>query len=119
MLRSSKATPRTQSDATVCVHPYQIDIPYGVVILDEDANIKKIVEKPVQQHMIVAGVYVFKRETLGLIPQGKRFDIPDLLELAKLEGCGVRAFTHHEFWVDIGHPEDFQRANIEFFMDQK
>ena len=27
------------------------------------------------------------------------------------------AFTQHEFWVDIGHPEDFQRANIEFFRD--
>lgn len=106
-----------QNDATVCVHPYQVDIPYGVVRYDGQANIEEIVEKPTQQHMIVAGVYVFRRELLGMIPKGEPFDIPQLLHKAQLEGCAVRAFTHHEFWVDIGHPEDFQRANIEFFKD--
>ena len=106
-----------ETDVTVCLHPYQVSVPYGVVSFDDGGNLQRIQEKPVHHHMVLAGVYLLRKRVLKLIPRGQRFDIAQLLDKARREGYRVRIFPHHEFWLDIGHPQDFQQANIEFFVN--
>jgi dTDP-glucose pyrophosphorylase len=101
-----------RAQATMCVREYDFQVPYGVVKID-DHHITGIDEKPVQKFFVNAGIYVLEPETLGLISPGAYFDMPTLFEkLIELKRA-TAAFPVREYWLDIGHLEDFERANSE------
>ena len=49
-----------------------------------------------------------------LIPAGCRFDMNELVEALIKKGRIVVSFPVHEYWVDIGHPDDYARAQRDF-----
>lgn len=98
--------------ATMCVREYEHRVPYGVVESD-GGRVRAMVEKPVHRFFVNAGIYVVAPELLGAVPQGSRIDMPTLLEQQMKQGREVRVFPIHEYWLDIGRMEDFQRAQFE------
>ncbi|MBI5868565.1 MAG: hypothetical protein HZB43_09795, partial [candidate division Zixibacteria bacterium] len=59
---------------------------------------------------VAEGVYVFSREAVRWIPEGVRFDFPDLV-LALLDARQkVIAVSHDGLWLDIGRPDDYEQA---------
>ncbi|MCD6331959.1 MAG: nucleotidyltransferase family protein [Bacteroidales bacterium] len=104
---------RHETAATMCIREYGMEVPYGVVRLDKE-HIVSIEEKPVQQFYVNAGIYVLNPEILDLIPQNKQMDMTRLFELLVQKGHPTRSYPVREFWMDIGKPEDYQRANREF-----
>jgi NDP-sugar pyrophosphorylase family protein len=42
-------------------------------------------------------------------------DMPDLLEALRKSGEVVLPFLMHEYWRDIGRPEEYALANKEYF----
>jgi len=98
--------------ATLCVREYQSQVPYGVV-QSEGHRITQIVEKPVQRHFISAGIYVLSPELIKRVATNQRVDMPTLLQQEIMAGRGVNMFPVHEYWLDIGHMDDFQRAQEE------
>jgi len=104
---------RNQSFATMCIREYGMEVPYGVVRLNKD-NIVSIEEKPVQQFYVNAGIYVLTPEILDLIPKGLPLDMTGLFEKAVEKGKTTLSFPIREFWMDIGKPEDYERANLDY-----
>jgi dTDP-glucose pyrophosphorylase len=104
---------RNGADATMCIREYGMEVPYGVVRLNKD-NIVSIEEKPIQQFYINAGIYVLTPETLNLIPDGLPLDMTGLFEKAVEKGMTTLSFPIREFWMDIGKPEDYERANLDY-----
>jgi NDP-sugar pyrophosphorylase family protein len=98
-----------KSIATMCVRHHEVQIPYGVVTLDGE-YITEIVEKPSQQCFINAGIYVIEPRALAHIPANTSFDMPDLFRSLIAAGLRAAAFPIREFWIDIGHMDDFERA---------
>ena len=98
--------------ATVCVREYDYQVPYGV-IQNEGHRIVGIVEKPVQHYFVNAGIYLLSPELVKSVQPGTRIDMPTLLEKAIDGGKTVSMFPLHEYWLDIGRMEDFQRAQQE------
>jgi dTDP-glucose pyrophosphorylase len=98
--------------ATMCVREYEHRIPYGVIESD-GYRIRSIVEKPTQRFFVNAGIYIISPELLRLVPSGTRIDMPTLLAQKIQEGHEVNVFPMHEYWLDIGRMEDFQRAQFE------
>lgn len=98
--------------ATLCVREYETQVPYGVIQSDGH-RITKIVEKPVQRHFISAGIYVLSPELVGRVTPGQHIDMPTLLEQEIVAGRDVNMFPLHEYWLDIGRMDDFQRAQDE------
>ena len=98
--------------ATMCVREYEHRIPYGVV-QSEGHRINSMVEKPVQRFFINAGIYLLAPEFVREVPAGLRVDMPTLLEQQIERGRSVNMFPVHEYWLDIGRIEDFQRAQAE------
>jgi dTDP-glucose pyrophosphorylase/predicted transcriptional regulator len=98
--------------ATMCVREYDFQVPYGVVRIDHH-RILGIDEKPVQRFFVNAGIYVLEPETLALIPP-TYFDMPDLFTKLIAERRETAVFPIREYWLDIGHMEDFARANGDF-----
>jgi dTDP-glucose pyrophosphorylase/CBS domain-containing protein len=100
------------SIATMCVREYEHKVPYGV-ITSAGHRVTGMVEKPVQRFFINAGIYVLSPELVRSVKPGTRIDMPTLLENAMGDGAEVTMFPMHEYWLDIGRMEDFQRAQEE------
>lgn len=103
---------RHQGSATLCVREYESQIPYGVIKSDGH-RITHIVEKPVQRSFISAGIYMLSPELIRRVAPNERIDMPTLLEREIGAGRDVNMFPVHEYWLDIGRMDDFQRAQHE------
>jgi len=99
--------------ATMCVREYEYTVPYGV-IQSEGHSILSMVEKPVQRFFINAGIYMLSPDLVRTVMPGTYIDMPTLLEQQIVKNKNVNMFPVHEYWLDIGRMEDFQRAQQEF-----
>lgn len=100
------------ADATMCVREYDYQIPYGV-INGEGSKITSMVEKPVQRFFVNAGIYVVSPRVIQSVPKNHRIDMPTLLEQHMCEREKVLMFPIHEYWLDIGRMDDFNRAQAD------
>jgi NDP-sugar pyrophosphorylase family protein len=98
--------------ATMCVREYEHQVPYGV-ITSEGTQVKSMVEKPVHKFFVNAGIYLLSPELVKSVEPGTRIDMPTLLEQQIDEGRPVNMFPIHEYWLDIGRMDDFQKAQTE------
>lgn len=101
------------ADITVCVRAFDVELPFGVLTVDGE-SIRSIVEKPVEKFLVNAGIYVLQPSLIDRVPQGRRFDMPDLIREVLADGHAVRGFPIHEYWIDIGRADDLARASNEF-----
>jgi dTDP-glucose pyrophosphorylase len=104
----------TGASATLAVKDYVTTIPYGVVEIDDQSGVVGFREKPSHRCFVNAGIYVLSPDILGLIPSGEYFDMPSLFEAVRGRGRRLSAFPIHEYWMDIGQPDDFEQANAEY-----
>jgi len=103
---------RHDADATMCVREYDYQIPYGVI--NSDGNkITSMVEKPIQRFFVNAGIYVVSPRVIQSVEKNQKIDMPTLLELHMQERNNILMFPIHEYWLDIGRMDDFNRAQID------
>ena len=100
------------ADATMCVREHNYQVPFGVVD-GSDGRIVRMVEKPTYQHFINAGIYVVNGEIVRGVPKNKRIDMPTLLELEIEKQRRVLMFPIHEYWLDVGRMNDFNKAQTD------
>ncbi|NRB68622.1 MAG: CBS domain-containing protein [Vibrio sp.] len=100
------------ADATMCVREYDYQIPYGV-INGEGNKISSMVEKPIQRFFVNAGIYVVSPRVIASVPKNHHIDMPTLLEQHMHERNNVLMFPIHEYWLDIGRMDDFNRAQAD------
>lgn len=103
---------RQNGVATMCVREYEHQVPYGV-ITSEGTQIKSMVEKPVHRFFVNAGIYLLDPALVKSVAPGTRVDMPTLLEQEIDGGKAVNMFPIHEYWLDIGRMDDFQKAQTE------
>lgn len=99
--------------ATIALNRRDIYIDFGVVKLDENSYIADYIEKPTLKYLVSMGVYVFEPRVLDYIPEGKKFDFPELVKKLISAGEKVKGYVYDGYWLDIGRPEDYERANAE------
>ncbi len=102
-----------KSIATMGVREYDFQVPYGVVNID-NKNILSIEEKPVHKFFVSGGVYVLSNKVLDFIPDDEFYDMPTLFEKIIEKKLKSISFPIHEYWLDIGRIEEFEKANNEF-----
>ena len=102
------------ADMTVCVREYNYQVPYGVITGD-GSKITSIVEKPIQSFFVNAGIYVIAPRVFKSIPKNYRIDMPALMEREMREEGNVLMFPVHEYWLDIGRMDDFQKAQHDIY----
>ena len=98
------------ADMSVAAIPYNISIPYGILDLD-GRDIKGLVEKPQYNYYANAGIYLFKRQVLNEIPDNVFFNATDLIEKLIAENKKVIRYPLNGTWIDIGNPQEYQKAN--------
>jgi dTDP-glucose pyrophosphorylase len=103
---------RAQRDVamTVGVSLHQVDIPYGEFAL-RDGRVTMLEEKPRKEFPVNAGIYVLEPSAVDLIPPSRYFDATDLIRLLLSQDRGVAAYLIREYWLDVGHHRDLEKAN--------
>lgn len=97
------------ADMSIAAIPYTISVPYGILDL-EGRNVKGVLEKPTYNYYANTGIYLIKRELLNLIPQGEFCNATDFMELLMKNGYKVVRFPLNGTWIDIGNPQEYQKA---------
>ena len=101
--------------ATIATYERKITIDFGVVQSEgPEHRVIDFVEKPDERFSVSMGIYAFSRAVLGLIPTQGPFGFDDLMLRGIEEGLDVRACPYDGYWLDIGRPSDYDRANEDF-----
>lgn len=98
------------AEMSVAAVPYTVSVPYGIFDLD-GRDIHGLIEKPTYNYYANAGIYLIKREALDEIPNDTFFNATDLIEKLISEGKKVIRYPLNGTWVDIGNPQEYQKAN--------
>ena len=98
-------------DATMAVRTHQWQNPFGVVEII-DGQINEIVEKPIVNSNISAGIFVLEPTTIELIKKDEFCDMPTLFQRLIAGKRRVFAFPIFEEWADIGHKAELQSARM-------
>jgi NDP-sugar pyrophosphorylase family protein len=98
-------------DLTLVASLKDYKIPYGVCELDKNGCLARIKEKPQYSFLVNTGMYVVRRDWLGLIPEQTRCDMTDFIERIKESGGRIGVFPIGEnAWVDTGEWTEYRKA---------
>jgi dTDP-glucose pyrophosphorylase len=86
---------------TVAAHIKKLQIQYGI-LETSGINLKKIYEKPILNHNVNAGIYVFNRKIIKNLKKNSYYEIPNILNLAIKQKKKVIVYPVYESWTDIG-----------------
>lgn len=98
------------AEMSVAAVPYTVSVPYGIFDL-MGRDIQGLIEKPTYNYYANAGIYLIKKSALEEIPEDTFFNATDLIEKLIAEGKKVIRFPMNGTWIDIGNPQEYQKAN--------
>lgn len=98
------------AEMSVAAVPYTVSVPYGIFDL-KGRNIHGLIEKPTYNYYANAGIYLIKKSALDEIPEDTFFNATDLIEKLIAENKKVIRFPLNGTWIDIGNPQEYQKAN--------
>jgi NDP-sugar pyrophosphorylase family protein len=95
---------------TIAVHAKPVRLGLGVLDIDTQGRVSRYTEKPVFHYEVSMGVYVYEPRALSFITPGEYLDFPDLVTRLLAAGEVVSAYRTDAYWLDIGNPDDYARA---------
>ncbi|HWB58813.1 MAG TPA: sugar phosphate nucleotidyltransferase [Chthoniobacteraceae bacterium] len=99
---------------TMAVTTHRVAVDLGVVEYDAQCQLAGYQEKPVKNFRVSMGVYIFEPRALGFIPRARHLDLPGLMHRLMQAGETVRCHPFEGYWLDIGRPDDYARAQADF-----
>lgn len=101
------------NDVTIVTKNVKTPINYGI-IKNKDGFVTKWIEKPDVTSEISTGMYMLSPRVLKYIPQGKFFNMNDLVETVLKDRGKVLRFLYEGEWIDIGRLDEYKRAQLKF-----
>lgn len=95
-------------DITMCAANYNVAVPYGTIQVD-GTTITDIIEKPLKSYLINAGIYVINPNIIKKMQPNVKIDMTTLIG-QYVSDRNVSIYPLHESWIDIGSPEDYEKA---------
>ncbi|MBK7182913.1 MAG: nucleotidyltransferase family protein [Bacteroidetes bacterium] len=100
----------SKADMQVATIPYNVDIPYAVMEINNKDEVTAFSEKPRYTYYSNAGVYLFKKELISLIPDNTPFDATHFMEAVIKSQKKLISYPILSYWLDIGRIEDYYKA---------
>ena len=103
-----------KSSLTIGAVNHHFEIPYGVLEMNGEEFLS-LREKPSQNFLCNAGIYIMTSDVKGIVPKNESFDMTDLIKETMEKNKKITIFPIHEKWIDIGDQKqlDFAEENIE------
>lgn len=103
----------SKNEITIATITRESTIPYGVIQYDGN-KVGEIVEKPNYKYIVSAGLYILNSNLIKEIPKNEYYDITSLFDKLLSENRKIGIYDINDYWIDIGHPEDFYKAHKEY-----
>ena len=101
------------ADTTLALRPISSCERYGRVVCDKTGRIESFEPKGFKgEGFINGGVYILKRNVFDEMPE--KFSIEDDFFKPKVKEALMFGQPFDSYFIDIGIPEDYQRAQKEF-----
>ena len=100
---------RQNVDMMVATIPYKVNIPYAVMELKGE-RVTSFKEKPTYTYQSNAGIYLFKKDVVNLVPKNQYFNATDLMEKMIELKRSIGYYPILGYWLDIGKHEDYEKA---------
>jgi dTDP-glucose pyrophosphorylase len=97
---------------TVAATEYKVRVPFGTLDI-VNQFLTGVIEKPEVRFHCNAGVYALDSEAFQYIPANRAYDMTTLMSALVQNGLPVSVFPIHEYWVDVGSPEDLETAKAD------
>ncbi|MEU3370081.1 NDP-sugar synthase [Streptomyces sp. NPDC006711] len=98
---------------TIATYARKVHIDFGVLTTD-DTKVVGFTEKPSMDYRVSMGVYGLTLDTLAGYTEGLPLGFDELvLDLLEAK-TPPHAYAFDGYWLDIGRPDDYDRANAEF-----
>lgn len=97
---------------TVGIRKYELQVPYGVVDCVGE-NVCALIEKPVHQWFVNAGIYLVEPSIVASSGLRGRYDMTQLIDRLLQMKSNIIAFPITEYWLDIGRPSDYEQAQTD------
>jgi NDP-sugar pyrophosphorylase family protein len=97
------------SIATIGLKRQGLPIEYGIAEMKKD-QIVAFKEKPILEHLVNAGIYVFEPSIFKYIKEYDDFAMNVFPKLLK-KRRRITGYVFDEYWIDIGRIEDYERLN--------
>jgi NDP-mannose synthase len=105
---------RSGAELTVATTQREILIDFGVLNVDPaDHVINGFREKPRCCYDVSMGVYVFSRSLLERVPASQPYGFDSLVIDLLESGVPIRAYPFGGYWLDLGRPDDYDKANYD------
>lgn len=98
---------------TIAAYARTVEVDFGVLEI-ADEHLVGFREKPTLHYDVSMGVYALSRATLAAYPAGEPLGFDDLVLDLLARGRAPAVYPFRGYWLDIGRPEDYDRANAEF-----
>jgi NDP-sugar pyrophosphorylase family protein len=98
---------------TIATHRRRVDVDFGVLTV-KSGKVVGFTEKPKLDYQVSMGVYALSRSALADYPAGKPLGFDRLVLDLLAKGRNPTSYPFDGYWLDIGRPADYDRANIEF-----
>jgi dTDP-glucose pyrophosphorylase len=100
---------KSNADMIIATTDYKVQIPYGVV--ESNGNlVSALKEKPTYTYYSNAGIYIFKKSLVELIPDNTFYNATDFLDNLIESNKKVLHYPIKRYWLDIGKHVDFDKA---------
>lgn len=98
---------------TIATYARTVSIDFGV-LTTEEGRVVGFTEKPSMDYRVSMGVYGLSRNTLSGYTPGLPLGFDEVVLDLLAAGRQPRAYDFDGYWLDIGRPDDYDRANAEF-----
>ncbi len=102
------------ADISLALKPMHQFERYGTVELQENRIIKFNEKKYCEHGLINAGIYVFKKDVLDELQLPEIFSMEKEVFETHTTSLKIMGFTFDNYFIDIGIPEDFEKAQNDF-----
>lgn len=102
---------------TIATYARQVKIDFGV-LTTESGSITGFQEKPSIDYRVSMGVYGVSRSALAAYTPGLPLGFDELVLDLLAAKTPPAAYEFGGYWLDIGRPDDYDRANAEFALNR-
>lgn len=102
---------KNKNDITISTYRREMRVDFGELKLDNQRHVVEFKEKPAYNFNGGIAVNILNKKILEKIPQNKVYGFDNLIIDGIKNNLKITAYFSHGLWLDIGRPEDYDKAN--------
>lgn len=100
---------KNKNQITIASKFYNLSNPYGVIKIGKKEKVLSIIEKPANEYLVNAGIYVINGDILNYIKKDQNIDMTTLINNLAKKKIKIGTWLLHENLIDIGSKKDIDR----------